>query len=338
MAANELVLIWFFIIGFAVFAYVVLDGFDLGVGVLSFLFRKDHELALAMKTIEPVWDGNETWLIVGGSSLFAAFPLAYSSLLSAFYAPIIAMLLALIFRGTALAYRDHSSVLKPWWERGFCLGSVVAAFAQGVIVGALVQGVTVDEIGGYAGGWFDWLSPFSVFTGLSVVVSYSVLGAAWLHQKTTGPMQAYSYRILKKIYWLLPLVIVVACLWTPTLHSDFSDRWFSWPTMLYLSPIPILSVALTFLLVRAIHQHQEMASFLYALSLFLLSFAGFAASIYPKIIPPDITIFTAASPPQSLTFLLVGVLVLFPVILSYSAYNYWVFRGKVYLDAAEKSR
>ncbi len=327
----DLPFIWAMLIAFAVLMYVVLDGFDLGIGILFPAIKGERNRDLMMKSIAPVWDGNETWLVFGGGGLFAVFPLAYSVLLTAFYAPLIAMLLALVFRGVAFEFRFKDRKHKPLWDLAFTGGSTVAAFSQGVVLGAFIQGIEIEGRS-YAGGWFDWLTPFSLFTGLALVLGYALLGAGWLVIKTTGALQQRVYVIMRPLALATLAAIAAVSLWTPLLNGEIAERWFSWPNIVYLSPVPLLVAAGAAGLYRAIQLKRQIQPFVLTLGLFLLSYLGLGISLYPYIIPPEVTLWVAAAPDESLAFLLVGTLVLLPLILAYTAYSYWVFRGKVKLD------
>lgn len=324
----DLPLIWAALIAFAVLTYVLLDGFDLGVGILFPFFRKGKERDYAMNTVAPVWDGNETWLVLGGGGLFATFPLAYSVVLPALYAPMTLMLLGLIFRGVAFEYRWRSSTSQGLWDLAFTAGSVAAALCQGIALGALIQGIPVADRA-YAGGWWQWLSPFSLLTGLAVVVGYALLGATWLVMKTTGPVRTRA----RDMAWILAagtlVLIGIVSLWTPFLDPVFMMRWFVFPQVFYVVPVPLLVAAAAFLLFRGLKKENDGQPFFAAQALFILSYLGLGISFFPYIVPPAITIWEAAAPDESLLFLLVGAAVLIPLILGYTAYAYWVFRGKV---------
>src|SRR5918992_2736699 len=238
----DLTVIWAFLIAFAVAAYVVMDGFDLGIGILFPAFRVGKERDQAMNTVAPVWDANETWLVLGGGGLLAAFPLAYSIVLTAFYAPLIAMLLALIFRGVSLEFRFRSPRSKAFWDACFAAGSALAAFCQGIVLGAFVQGIAVEGRA-YAGGWFDWLTPFSLLTGLALVIGYALLGATWLIIKTEGALQERMYGLAWPLTLGVVAMIVIVSVWTPLLDTEIAARWFSWPRLLMVSPVPLLVAA-----------------------------------------------------------------------------------------------
>jgi cytochrome d ubiquinol oxidase subunit II len=324
----DLPLIWAAIIAIGVIMYVIMDGFDLGVGILFPLAPSDSDRDVMMNSVAPIWDGNETWLILGGTSLFAAFPIAYAVLLPAFYLPILAMLLALIFRGVAFEFRFKSTSNRHWWDRAFAYGSMAATFAQGVVLGAFIQGVEVVDRA-YAGGALSWLNPFALFCGLALVAGYAMLGAAWLIGKTEGDLQDWAYRVMRTVSLLVLAAVGIVSLWTPLIHAEIAARWFTWPNTAYLSPVPLLVLLVGFLLYRALERRAHWAPFLLTLALFILSYAGLAISLFPYVIPPAITIWDAASSPASQKFLLVGTVVILPLVLTYTFHNYWVFRGKV---------
>jgi cytochrome bd ubiquinol oxidase subunit II len=323
----DLAFIWAGLIAFAVLAYVLFDGFDLGIGILFPFLKSESERDQAMNSVAPVWDGNETWLVLGGGGLMAAFPVAYSIVMTALYAPVIAMLLALVFRGVAFEFRWRA-VEKHTWDWAFVSGSTLAAFAQGIALGALVQGIPVSDRA-YAGGWWDWLTPFSLVTGVALVVGYALLGACWLILKTTGEVQSRAYRIA----WITALgtlaLIGIVSLWTPLMNAQFMARWFAWPAILYSAPVPLFVAVTAFVLLHGLFKRREASPFLAAQALFVLCYIGLGISFYPYIVPPSVTIWSAAAPDSSLKFLLVGAVILIPAILAYTALSYWVFRGKI---------
>jgi cytochrome d ubiquinol oxidase subunit II len=323
----DLPFIWAGLIAFAVLAYVLFDGFDLGIGILFPFLRSESERDQAMNSVAPVWDGNETWLVLGGGGLMAAFPVAYAVVMTALYAPLIAMLLALVFRGVAFEFRWRAA-RKSRWDLAFAGGSMLATFAQGVALGALVQGIPVSDRA-YSGGWWDWLTPFSLLTGIALVVGYALLGATWLIMKTTAELQERARRFA----WITALgtlaLIGVVSLWTPLLNAQFMARWFAWPAVLYSAPVPLLVALAAFALFSGLVRRRDAAPFLATIALFVLSYIGLGISFYPYIVPPSITIWSAAAPDASLKFLLVGAVILIPLILAYTAWSYWVFRGKV---------
>jgi cytochrome d ubiquinol oxidase subunit II len=329
MIANlDLTIIWAAIIAFAVFAYVVMDGFDLGIGILFPGFAVGEERDQAMNAIAPVWDGNETWLVMGGGGLFAAFPLAYAIVMPATYPLIIAMLLGLVFRGVAFEFRWRDAGHRRWWDTAFTIGSLIAAMAQGMILGALLQGVTVVD-DAYAGGWLDWLSPFTLLTGVSVVIGYALLGATWLVWKTEGTGQAHARRLA---FWLaIATLVAMAAVSaaTPYLAYDYYHHWFAMPGVLLTAQVPILIAVGAALYFWRLGTGADRLPFLIALGWFLLGFIGLAISMFPYVIPPSVTIWDAAAPYQSQLFMLVGAVVIIPLILGYTGWAYWVFRGKV---------
>lgn len=324
----DLPLIWAGIIALGVIMYVIMDGFDLGIGILFPFTRNDSDRDVMVNSVAPVWDGNETWLILGGAGLFAAFPIAYAVLLPAFYLPLIVMLLALIFRGVAFEFRFKSLKNKHWWDRAFAWGSMAATFSQGVVLGAFIQGVEVVDRA-YQGSALGWLTPFALFCGLALMAGYAMLGAAWLIGKTEGDLQAWCMDKMRLASLLTLLAVGLVSIWTPLIHEEIAGRWFAWPQILYLSPVPVLVVLTGWRLYVALERREHWTPFLLTLALFILSYAGLAISLFPYVIPPAITIYDAASPPESLSFLLIGVAPLLPIILGYTFYNYWVFRGKV---------
>lgn len=324
----DLPTVWAGIIAFAVLAYVVLDGFDLGIGILFpfFTHRKDRDLMT--NSIAPVWDGNETWLVLGGGGLMAVFPVVYATVMPALYMPIIVMLLALIFRGVAFEFRWRTQRASHYWDYGFWIGSTLAGFTQGIALGALVQGIAIADRQ-YVGGWWDWLSPFSIVTGIAVVVGYALLGATWLNLKTVGDIQHRARRASMITGVLLLVLIAAVSLWSPFINAVYFDRWFVWPTAVFSGLVPVLVAGCAFALWHGLTTDKHLQPFLAALGLFVLSFVGLGVSFYPYIVPGSLTIEEAAAPDSSLLFLLVGAAVLIPMILAYTGYAYWVFRGKM---------
>ncbi len=324
----DLPFIWAGLIAFVVLAFIILDGFDLGVGIVFLFVKGQNDRDEMMNSVAPVWDGNETWLVLGGGGLFAMFPLAYSVIMPALYAPIIAMLLGLIFRGVAFEFRWKAQRDQFLWDWAFASGSVCAAFAQGVALGALVQGIPVAGRS-YLGGWWNWLTPFSLLTGVALVGGYALLGATWLIYKTEGRLQASAYRFAAIGGTTTLGLIGVVSLWTPFLNPAYMARWFAWPQILYSAPVPLMLAVAAYALFRGLRLHQELTPFIASLALFVLSYIGLGISFYPFIVPTSVTIWEAAAPDNSLAFLLVGASILIPIILAYTAYSYWVFRGKV---------
>ena len=324
----DLATVWAFIIAFAVFVYVVMDGFDLGLGILFPLFPAKADRDVIMNSVAPVWDGNETWLVLGGGGLMAAFPLAYAVLMPALYTPMIAMLIGLIFRGVAFEFRWRTTSERNRWDLAFAGGSWLAALAQGVALGAILQGIHV-EARQYAGGWWDWLTPFSILTSISLVIGYALLGATWLVLKTEGGLRDKAYHLCWYLLFAMLVAIGVVSIATPFLNIQYAQRWFTWPNVILTAPVPIAVAAVTLALLRALADKQDSQPFYLVLALFALCYAGLGISMYPYIVPQSITIWQAASPDNSQIFMLLGVAVLIPLILGYTAWAYWVFRGKV---------
>jgi cytochrome d ubiquinol oxidase subunit II len=324
----DLTIVWAFLIAFAVAMYVVMDGFDLGIGILFTRFRVGKERDAAMNAIAPVWDGNETWLVLGGGGLMAAFPLAYAIILPALYAPLIAMLLGLVFRGVAFEFRWRDPRHRALWDAAFSVGSIIATLAQGITLGALLQGVHIEGRA-YAGGWWDWLTPFSLLTGASLLIGYALLGACFLLWKTEGPVHDDARRYARPLTIALVTAIAAVSAYTPFLEGKYYQRWFDWPGVIATAQIPLLVAIVTAALLWSIGKGRERLPFLLALTLFGLSLLGLAISIWPDVIPGRVTIWQAAAPRNSQLFMLVGAGVMVPIILTYTAWAYWVFRGKV---------
>jgi cytochrome bd ubiquinol oxidase subunit II len=324
----DLPLVWASLMAFSVLAYVALDGFDLGVGILFPLVHGEANRDEMMNSVAPVWDGNETWLVLGGGGLFAVFPLAYAIIMPALYAPIVAMLLGLVLRGVAFEFRWKTQRGKFLWDWAFAAGSTTAAFAQGIALGALVQGIPVAGRA-YAGGWWDWLTPFSLLTGVALIVGYALLGSTWLIHKTEGQVREHAYRFARVTAVATLALIFVVSLWTPFLSDAFMKRWFVWPQILFVAPVPLLVGLAGLVLLKGLADRNEVRPFIASLALFALCFVGLLISFYPYLVPTSVTIWEAAAPDASLAFLLKGAAILLPVILAYTAYSYWVFRGKV---------
>jgi cytochrome d ubiquinol oxidase subunit II len=328
----DLPVVWAGLIAIAVLAYVILDGFDLGCGILFAVEWKDEDRAVIVNSIAPVWDGNETWLVLGGGGLLAVFPLAYATMLPALYPTMIGMLLALVFRGVAFEFRFRAKTRpgREIWDVAFGLGSALAAFCQGLTLGGLIQGVKVVNRA-YAGGWWDWLTGFSILCGVALVLGYALLGATWLIWRTEGGLQDRCRGYARGLGAATLALIGVVSLWTPMLNPLFQARWFGWPGIAMTSPVPLLLAFLAWRFWRGLEHREEVSPFLCALGWFALCFVGLGISIFPNIVPPSITIWDAAAPPESQAFLLVGAVVLIPLILAYTGYAYWIFRGKVKL-------
>ena len=325
----DLSLIWAVIIAFGVMMYVVMDGFDLGIGILFPFVKSEGERDVMMNTVAPVWDGNETWLVLGGAALFGAFPLAYAVVLSALYLPLIFMLLGLIFRGVAFEFRFKAKAAKRHlWDKAFIGGSLTATFFQGVALGAYIDGFEVVDRA-YAGGALDWLTPFSLFCGLALIAAYALLGCTWLIMKTEGRLQLQMHNMARPLVFVLLGVTGIVSLWTPLAHADIAERWFSLPNIFWFMPVPLLVLLCTWALLRAVARNANYAPFLLTLTLIFLGYSGLGISLWPNIIPPSISIWDAAAPPQSQGFMLVGTLFIIPFILGYTFWSYYVFRGKV---------
>jgi cytochrome d ubiquinol oxidase subunit II len=327
----DLVPIWTLILALAVFFYVLLDGFDLGVGMLYGFASDTRSRNAIMNSIAPVWDGNETWLVLGGLGLLAAFPVAFAVIIPAVYFPILVMLLGLVFRGVAFEFRLRDSENRTLWDYAFCCGSGIATFAQGVVLGSFIQGFEVSN-GQFAGTSFSFLSPFTLLTGVALMFGYALLGAGWLILKTDGEVQAAARRYGRICLIAVLLAIGVVSLWTPMMSQTVATRWFTWPNFLFLAPVPLATVLLGWFTWRALSSTAEATPFLGAMALFVLSYLGIAISVFPMIVPYHFTLWEAASSPRTQAFLLVGTLFLLPVILTYSGWSYWVFRGKVRAD------
>jgi cytochrome d ubiquinol oxidase subunit II len=327
----DLVPIWTFILGVGVFLYVLLDGFDLGVGILFGFAPNTPSRNLIMNSIAPIWDGNETWLVLGGVGLMAAFPLAFAIIIPAVYFPILIMLLALVFRGVAFEFRYRDAEHKTFWDHGFSYGSTIATFAQGVILGAFIQGFKVDGRH-FVGSSFDCFTLFSLMTGLALVFGYALLGAGWLVMKTEGDLQDLARRLGRRSLVGVIVAIAIVSLWTPAIDPAIAHRWFSWPNMAFLAPVPIITAAIAVTVWRSLNRGSEAGPFVGAVALFLMSYLGIAISLWPMIVPHRYTLWQAASSESTQAFLLIGTLVLLPVILLYTGWSYWVFRGKVRAD------
>ena len=325
----DLTVLWAGIIGFAVFAYVVMDGFDLGIGILFPRLAVGEERDQAMNSIAPVWDGNETWLVLGGGGLFAAFPLAYAVILPATYPLIIAMLLGLVFRGVAFEFRWRDPRHRAWWDRAFFAGSLVAALAQGMVLGAMLQGIAVENRA-YAGSWWDWLTPYTLLTGLGTVAGYALLGSTWLIWKTEGTCQQRARRLAIIAALATLLLMGAVSLANLALDAAYRERWLAMPDLALAAPLPLLTAICAIVLVRDLMaRRRELRPFLLSLGLFLAGTLGIGFTIWPYAVPDALTIWETAAPERSQLFMLVGVALTLPLILAYTAWAYWIFRGKV---------
>jgi len=320
--------IWSLLLAVAIAMYVVLDGFDLGMGILFPFAASETEKDQMMSSVAPFWDGNETWLILGGGGLLVAFPLAYSIVMPALYLPVIFMLLALVFRGVAFEFRHVADTSRFLWNIAFAGGSTLAAFFQGVLLGGFVQGIKVEN-NAFAGGPLDWLTPFALLCGLGVVAGYALIGCVWLVMKTDG---AAAARARARAKLLLPAVLVfmgIVSLWTPIAFPRIAERWFTTPNLFYLAPVPLLTLVLAYAVWRWLEKGHDNLPFFGVIGLFLLGYVGIGVSIFPYLVPPSLTVWETAAAPASQVFMLIGTIFMLPVILGYIAFVYWLFRGKV---------
>ena len=328
MGEWDLPLIWAGIIGIAVALYVILDGFDLGVGILFPFGRSEKERDQMIGSIAPFWDGNETWLVLGGAGLWVAFPRAYAAIMPALYLPVIVMLLALVFRGVAFEFRHVAETSKRYWNFAFAAGSALTAICQGVILGGLIQGIDVKD-GAFAGGVFDWATPFALMCGLGVIAGYGLLGATWLVMKTDGEVSARAKQHARLLLLAVLVFMAIVSLWTPLAFERIAARWFVTPNIYYLWPVPVLTGITAFALWRWLEAGREIPPFLAAIALFLFGYAGIVISVFPYLVPWSLTIWDTAAAPASQRFMLIGTLGLLPIIIGYFVFVFWVFRGKV---------
>jgi cytochrome d ubiquinol oxidase subunit II len=324
----DLPLIWGGIIATGIFLYVLLDGFDLGVGIL-FPFAPTADCRnKMMNSVAPFWDGNETWLVLGGGGLLASFPLAYAILFPAFYIPLILMLLALVFRGVAFEFRFKAKGgMHQFWGYSFHFGSLFAGLFQGMILGSFVEGVKMSGRT-FAGSSFDWLTPFSIMSGVAVVFGYALLGATWTIMKTEGETQTWARQAAFYVLLYVALFMGLVSLWVPFLNNSIFTRWFDLPNLYYLLPIPILTALGFIRLYKSLVERHEYAPFLLSIFLFSLGYLGLVISLWPWVVPYSVSLWDAAADPKSLSLMLVGVVVFLPVVLGYTGYSYYVFRGK----------
>jgi len=329
---SALPVLWFAIIGFGVLMYVLMDGFVLGMGILTPFAQNDAQVDLMMNTAAPVWDGNETWLVLGGAGLFAVFPKAYGIMLSALYLPVLLMLIALVLRGVSFEFRFKATTSRRLWGICFASGSIAAAFAQGLILGAIVEGLPLDG-GRYLGGPFAWFSPFSMLTAVAVVFGYALLGSTWLIAKTEGPPQEMAFELTRPLIAIVVAFMGLVSAWLPFLSSQIMARWFDGGHFLWLSPVPLLALVNAAMLWRAVTRRAEFAPFFLALSFFSLGFVGLVLGMWPNLLPPHLSLWEAAAPPSSQGFMLIGTMIMLPAVLGYTAWSYHVFRGKVAADA-----
>jgi cytochrome bd ubiquinol oxidase subunit II len=326
--AYWLPVVWAALLGVGVAMYVLLDGFDLGIGVLFLTGASEEERDHMMNAIAPYWDGNETWLVLGGAGLLVAFPAAYGIIMPALYLPLIVMLLALVFRGVAFEFRFVSKPNHRWWDRAFAIGSILATFCQGVVLGGFLQDIKVTGRQ-FSGGSFEWLTPFSMLCGLGLIAGYALLGAGWLMMKTEGELATRARRHAEAALAVTLFFIAAVSIWTPFMSTRIEERWFGGDHPVYLWPIPVVTAAVALICWAGIRKGSGVQTFLSAMALFLLCFFGLSVSTFPYLVPASLTIWDAAAVPQSQIFSLIGALLFLPLILAYTAFVYWTFRGKV---------
>jgi len=332
----DLVPLWAGILALSVFMYVLLDGFDLGVGILFRGAASEAARNTMINSVAPIWDGNETWLVMGTIGLLAAFPLAFAVIIPALYFPLLFMLIGLIFRGVAFEFRGMPGTRRQWWDAAFHWGSLVATFFQGVVLGNFVEGLPVVERH-FAGGSFFWLRPFSLLTGAGLICGYGLIGACWLILKTEGDVQQWARQRARWLLWGVLLFIGMVSIWTPAMEPMVFRRWFAWPNIALLSPVPLITAGLAWWLWRSLAGTRDLTPFLAAMGLFLMCYLGLGISLWPMAVPYQVSLWDAAAGPSSQTFLGLGTMFLLPVIITYTGWSYWVFRGKVRADAGYHS-
>lgn len=327
---SALPIAWLAIIGLAIAMYVILDGFTLGIGILFPFFKGKENRDIMMGTASPVWDGNQTWMILAGAGLYGAFPLVYATILPALYLPLVLMLLALIFRGIAFEFRAKSTRYRHMFDIAFSGGALVATFAEGIVLGGIIHGLNIDlDQRHFAGGVLDWLTPFSIFTGFALICGYALLGASWMVVKTEGAIQRRAYNFVRPLCLLVLLAMAVVAIWTPIHNVQVFERWSTVPGAMMMAVLAIIAIVLCLSIISGIGKRKEHSIFAKVIGLFLVGLAGLLISFFPVIIPPNVTIFQAASSEKSQFFLIVGYLVIIPLVLGYTVYSYYVFRGKV---------
>ena len=329
---SSLPVVWFAIISFGVLMYVLMDGFVLGIGILAPFAEDDAQLDRMMNTAAPIWDGNETWLVLGGAGLLAAFPKAYAIMLSGLYLPVLLMLIALVLRGVSFEFRFKATTSKHIWGTCFAIGSIAAAFAQGVMLGSIVEGMPLQG-GKYLEGPFGWFSPFSMLTGVAVVFGYALLGSTWLIMKTDGVLQNIAFALTRPLVAVVVAFMGLVSTWLPFLSSQIMARWFESGNFVWLSPVPTLALINAVALWRAVMNRADYLPFILGLTFFGLGFIGLLVGMWPNLLPPNLTLWNAAAPPSGQGFVLVGTLIMLPAVLGYTWWSYSVFRGKVAADA-----
>ncbi len=318
--------VWAVLVALAMILYVVLDGITLGIGILFGAFAGEKDRSLLISTIAPVWDANQTWLLFGGGAIFAAFPIVFAVLSSALYLPLITFIMGLIFRGVTFEFREHGRRNRVW-DLGFFLGSLLACLSQGFTLGGLLTGISVSG-GQFSGGPFDWLNPFSVMVGIALIPGYIMLAASYLLMKTKGHIQQKAYSLSRISAFIVVAFMAIVTVWTPFHYPLVLQHWLEAPRIYFVWAFPLIGLFAVFRLAKAVHARREAPPLLWAIVLFLSGYLGLAASLYPYLIPPHIKIWEAAAVPKTLEFTLWGALVVLPLVLAYTAYSYWVFRGK----------
>ncbi|STX41448.1 cytochrome d ubiquinol oxidase subunit II [Legionella donaldsonii] len=317
------------LLAFIVLMYVILDGFDLGIGILFPFTTSEAERDKMMNSIAPVWDGNETWLVFGGAMLYGAFPQVYGLLLPILYMPLMLMLIALIFRGVSFEFRFKADKSKPLWNWSFAISSVAAAFFQGVVLGCFVQGFPINEAAMTIND-ADWLTPFSLLTGVALVSGYGLLGATWMIIKSSGRLQRKMIHYAKGLLVIVSFFLLFVSIWTPLHSPEIFTRWYSFPNVILLAPLPLVTALAICLAWKSLSLGYERRPFIYSLVIFFCAYVGIAISVYPYLIPHQVTFWEAAAPTSTLVFILVGVAIMLPVLLVYTLYAYHLFGGKTH--------
>ncbi|MCS0502065.1 cytochrome d ubiquinol oxidase subunit II [Ancylobacter mangrovi] len=330
MQSDGVPLIFGALVAFCVTVYVLADGLDLGVGIIFLVAPREEQRDLMMASIEPVWDANETWLVMGGTLLVAAFPAGYYVLLPAFYLPVMLMLFALIFRGVAFGFRLQATRFRDLWDIAFSAGSIVATLCQGLILGGLIGGVPVEH-GMFAGGPFSFFSLLGLLCGVGLIGGYALMGAGWLIWKTDGSTQVFAREIGHSALILTAVMMGLVSLWSAWSVPEVAARWFAWPNLALLAPVPLVTLAVVVFTWRGLWEGAEPRTFLSALALFALGLVGLVVSLWPYVVPREVTVWDGASDPQTLAFIAVGLMIVLPIVLAYQAHAYWVFRGKTAL-------
>ena len=329
---ENITVVWTGVVVFALFMYVLLDGMDLGIGILFPYAKNKYFRDQMMNAIAPVWDGNETWLIMGGVALFCAFPVVYAAFLPSVYIPLILMLMGLILRGVAFEFRFKSKATqgRMLWNTAFSFGSLLATFCQGIILGSFIHGTNIEN-GQFVGGPFDCFHGFSVIIALALIFTYGLLGACWLIRKTDGEIREWVTLQAKILFPLMIVGLVFISVWSPYSDEIIYNRWFTAPTLYYVAAIPILMAIVLFFLYRSLYTNPDVDRRPYQLMILMviLGFVGLGISFFPYALPKTLTIWEAASPLNTQVFALIGIVIMMPVVLCYTAYTYYVFRGKV---------